>query len=79
MYTSATCTPCKSLKPILQKVCEEKGIHMELIDGDTVDPTQLCIMNVRSYPTVFVKSGGQVLNRFSGAKNRAWIEEFLED
>ena len=52
---------------------------MELIDGDTVDPTQLCIMNVRSYPTVFVKSGGQVLNRFSGAKNRAWIEEFLED
>ena len=79
MYSSPTCSPCKSLKPILQNVCEEMGIKFTVVDGESLGPTILQSMGIRSFPTVFLAEGDEVTGVFHGIKSKAWIEEFLED
>lgn len=52
-YTSPTCVPCKTMKPLAQKACDAAGVQFTVVDienpkGRRVPPTIL------SVPTIVV-------------------------
>lgn len=78
LYSTSTCVPCKTLVPTLEAVCSDKGLNLIYFTIDNLDPQEIAGLNIRTVPTVIVRQGEEEISRFSGVKNKAWIEEHLE-
>lgn len=60
------CGACRTLHPVLTKVCNELGLKLEEIDSDE-EPMRAAELEVTSLPTTIVYDGDTEVSRFSGA------------
>jgi putative thioredoxin len=73
------CGPCKSLKPILEKLVQAYGGQFALakLNSDE-NPGIAQALQLRSIPAVFLISGGQVVDQFMGALPEGQVRAFLD-
>ncbi len=72
------CGPCKALGPILEKLAAEYHGAFELAKVDTEKEPQIAgAFQIRSIPTVFLVTGGQIVDGFQGALPEGQLREFL--
>ena len=73
------CGPCKSLKPVLEKLAQEYGGQFVLAKLDTeANPGVAQALRLRSIPQVFLIKGGQLADQFSGALPEGQVRAFLD-
>ena len=59
-FTADWCQPCKQMKPKVQKLADDAGKTMRVINIDS-DPKVAAAYVVQTVPTVvFMKSGGKI-------------------
>ena len=75
------CAPCLVIAPVLEKVCRDlqDGIGLAKLEVDQGENMKLAgHYRVRGFPTVMLVSHGEEVARFSGARSRTQIVEFLQ-
>ncbi|XP_006351311.1 thioredoxin reductase NTRC-like [Solanum tuberosum] len=79
LYTSPTCGPCRTLKPILSKVIDEfdKDVHLVEIDI-TEDPEIAEAAEIMGTPCVQFFKNKEMLRTVSGVKMKREYREFIE-
>ncbi|XP_055807176.1 NADPH-dependent thioredoxin reductase 3-like [Solanum dulcamara] len=79
LYTSPTCGPCRTLKPILSKVIDEfdKDVHLVEIDI-TEDPEIAEAAGIMGTPCVQFFKNKEMLRTVSGVKMKREYREFIE-
>jgi thioredoxin reductase (NADPH) len=78
-YTSPTCGPCHTLKPILSKVVDEFGDRVHLIEIDiTVDPEIAETAGVMGTPTLQFFKNKELLEQSVGVKPKSFYRQTLE-
>jgi thioredoxin 1 len=70
------CGPCKMLLPVLESV-EAEDVTMAKVNADEAGDL-LVKYGVRGVPTVILFKEGKEVNRFSGAKSKIEVEQFLQ-
>jgi len=73
------CGPCKSLKPILEKLVQAYGGQFVLakLNSDEA-PEVAAALGLRSIPHVMLFKGGQVVDHFTGALPEGQVRAFLD-
>jgi thioredoxin 1 len=74
-FSTTTCGPCKSLKPIVQEVANELGANVEYIDASTSPLTET--FNVRAVPTLIVIKNGIPATRHTGLASKEQIKSLF--
>ncbi|XP_022847691.1 thioredoxin reductase NTRC-like [Olea europaea var. sylvestris] len=79
LYTSPTCGPCRTLKPILGKVIEEfdQNVHFVEIDIEE-DPEIAEAAGIMGTPCVQFFKNKEMLRTVSGVKMKKEYREFIE-
>ncbi|KAI3811718.1 hypothetical protein L1987_21447 [Smallanthus sonchifolius] len=79
LYTSPTCGPCRTLKPILGKVIDEfdQNVHFVEIDIEE-DPEVTEAANVMGTPCVQFFKNKEMIRSVSGVKMKKEYREFIE-
>ena len=78
-FFATWCQPCKQLAPILEKLSEElEDVSFVKIDADQ-DQTLAQDLGIRGLPTLVLFVDGVEVDRISGMKSKAQLEEFLEE
>lgn len=73
------CGPCKSLKPILEKLVQAYGGQFVLAKLNSDEcPGVAQALQLRSIPQVFLIRNGQMLDQFSGALPESQVRAFLD-
>jgi putative thioredoxin len=73
------CGPCKSLKPILEKLVQAYGGQFVLAKLNSDEcPGVAQALQLRSIPQVFLIKGGQLADQFSGALPESQVRAFLD-
>ncbi|MFM7382527.1 MAG: thioredoxin-disulfide reductase [Microcystaceae cyanobacterium] len=71
-YVSPTCGPCRTLKPILDKVIDEYEGKIHFVEIDIVDDPEIAQMGgVTGTPTVQVFKDKELLQEFKGIKQKS--------
>jgi putative thioredoxin len=77
-FTAPWCGPCKSMKPILEKVAQESGKALFIVNVDEIKGMAVAF-NIRSVPTVLeLIDGFPTRKRLTGAHGEANIRNFME-
>jgi putative thioredoxin len=73
------CGPCKTLKPLLEKLADayQGRFRLAKVDADK-NPELLQYFGVRSIPTVVLIQNGQPVDGFTGARPEAEVRAFLD-
>ena len=66
------CGPCHAIRPTVEKVSEETGIEVEVIDMDK-NPDLAESYGVQSIPTLILVEGAKVIARHSGSAPKSAI------
>lgn len=78
-FWSPSCTPCKTLKPILEKLETEYAGRFLLATVNSDEQRQLASMfGIRSVPTCILIKNGQPVDGFMGALPEPQVREFLD-
>ncbi len=75
------CSPCLVIDPVLQSVVRDCGgrVLLAKVEVDEGENMKLAgRYQVRGFPTIILFRHGQVVDRFSSARPRHFIETFLE-
>lgn len=73
------CGPCKSLKPILEKLVQDYGGQFVLAKLNSDEcPGVAQALQLRSIPHVFLIKGGQLVDQFTGALPEGQVRAFLD-
>lgn len=73
------CAPCRSLKPVLEKLAAEYEGHFALAKLNSDDNPQVAAaLQVRSIPQVVLFIGGRVVDQFMGALPESQVRAFLD-
>jgi putative thioredoxin len=73
------CGPCRSLKPMLEKLVQEYGGRFELAKINTDEAPQIsAALQIRSIPLVVLFVGGRPVDQFMGALPESQIRAFLD-
>jgi len=73
------CGPCKSLKPMLEKLVQEYGGRFLLAKINTDEAPQIsAALQIRSIPLVVLFVGGRPVDQFMGALPESQIRAFLD-
>ncbi len=73
------CGPCKTLGPIIEKVCAETNgkVLLAKIDVDS-NPESSAAFRVQSIPAVYAMKDGQIVDGFMGAQGEPAVREFVD-
>jgi thioredoxin 1 len=74
------CPPCLVIAPLLEQVVHEHDGRVVLAKLEVDDGENMKLAGryqVRGFPTIILFHQGEEKARFSGAKPRAYIEEFI--
>lgn len=78
IYTSPTCGPCKTLKPILFELAEQKDFNCTAVEASPATQAEFLDLGIRAVPTVIVLDDDhKEVGRFSGAKGKVDLEKWL--
>ncbi|KAL4587490.1 hypothetical protein LXL04_000361 [Taraxacum kok-saghyz] len=79
LYTSPTCGPCRTLKPILGKVIDEfdQNVHFVEIDIEE-DPEVAEAANIMGTPCVQFFKNKEMIRNVAGVKMKKEYREFIE-
>jgi putative thioredoxin len=80
-FWAAWCAPCRVIDPVLRGLIADYFGRLRLarVEVDEGENMKLAgRYQVRGFPTVVLFRDGRVVDRFSGARPRAFIERFLE-
>jgi putative thioredoxin len=73
------CGPCKSLKPMLEKLVQDYGGRFVLAKINTDEAPQIsAALQIRSIPLVVLFVGGRPVDQFTGALPESQIRAFLD-
>ena len=73
------CGPCRSLKPMLEKLVQDYGGRFELAKLNTDEAPQIsAALQIRSIPLVVLFVGGRPVDQFMGALPESQIRAFLD-
>ena len=75
------CAPCMVIAPVLERVCRElqDRIGLAKLEVDQGDNMKLAgHYRVRGFPTIMLVNHGEEVARFSGARSKTQIMEFLQ-
>ncbi len=73
------CGPCKTLKPMLEKLAEEYGGKFVLAKVNTEEHPDIAThFGVRGIPDVRAFIGGEIVDQFSGALPESAVREWLD-
>lgn len=80
LYTSPTCGPCRTLKPIFSKVVDEydKKVHLVEIDIEE-DPKIAEAAGVQSTPTIQMFKDKERVQHLPGVKMKSDYRKFIND
>jgi len=77
-FTSPTCGPCKTFRPIVDNTVSELGIPIKYIDiSRTMDMANK--YDIRSVPTCIIIKDNQVLNRHTGIMSKDQFKQFINN
>lgn len=73
------CGPCKALKPVLEKVQEEKKDNVDIVMVNADEEFELCQQhNIRAVPTLLFYKNGALVKTVSGSQTKASIEHHID-
>jgi putative thioredoxin len=75
------CAPCLVIAPVLEHVCRDLQDHVGLTKLEVDEGENMKLAGhyrVRGFPTVMLVNQGEEIARFSGARSRTQIVEFLQ-
>lgn len=76
-FTTKTCGPCLTMKPIMERVAKELGRHLFIVDVMELKGLAVA-MNVRAAPTVLrLVDGMPQVARLIGASPEQVIRDFM--
>ncbi len=77
-FTADWCGPCKKVRPIVEELSRDQSeVKFQIIDVDS-EGELARRFEVRSIPTFILIENGQEVNRFTGAKTRKDLENFIK-
>jgi thioredoxin 1 len=77
-FTADWCGPCKKVRPIVEELSRDQSeVKFQIIDVDS-EGELARRFEVRSIPTFILIEDGQEVNRFTGAKTRKDLENFIK-
>ncbi|KAK9810090.1 hypothetical protein WJX72_004635 [[Myrmecia] bisecta] len=78
LYSSPTCGPCRTLKPIFNKVVDEYPGKVHLVEIDIeVDPEIAEAAGVNGTPTIQLFKNKERLHHLSGVKNKSEYRQLI--
>ncbi|KAK3125905.1 hypothetical protein QOZ80_7BG0611200 [Eleusine coracana subsp. coracana] len=79
LYTSPTCGPCRTLKPILNKVIDEFGQHVHFVEIDIEEDPEIAeAAGIMGTPCVQFFKNKEMIRTFSGVKMKKEYREFID-
>lgn len=73
------CAPCKTLKPLLEKLAEEYGGKFLLAKVNSDENQEVAShFSVRGIPAVKAMVNGEVVDEFTGAQAESFVREWLD-
>lgn len=79
LYTSPTCGPCRTLKPILNKVIDEFDQHVHLVEIDIEEDPEIAeAAGIMGTPCVQFFKNKEMLRTISGVKMKKEYRDFIE-
>ena len=77
IFSAPWCGPCKTYKPLLQKVCRthERDLLEINVDADRPLAGQF---SVKAVPSTLLFAEGLEIRRFTGAMTEAKLTEFIQ-
>ncbi|KAG6411484.1 hypothetical protein SASPL_129567 [Salvia splendens] len=79
LYTSPTCGPCRTLKPILSKVIDEFNQHVHLVEIDIEEDPEIAeAAGIMGTPCVQFFKNKEMIRTVSGVKMKKEYREFIE-
>lgn len=78
VFTSATCAPCKQLKPDMEALQQEHGFPMRYVEMSHDNAPEFMKFGVRTVPTTVCHDGDAELGRFIGAQTPTAILSQLQ-
>ncbi|KAL2480660.1 NADPH-dependent thioredoxin reductase 3 [Abeliophyllum distichum] len=79
LYTSPTCGPCRTLKPILSKVLDEFDQHVHLVEIDIEEDPEIAeAAGIMGTPCIQFFKNKEMLRTVSGVKMKKEYREFIE-
>jgi thioredoxin 2 len=77
-FWAAWCGPCHMVAPEIKKVAQNMAGRVLVLKVDTdANPELGARYGIRSIPTIMVFSGGREVNRMSGVRPAAAIEQMV--
>ena len=78
-FSASWCGPCKQLKPIIEKISNEKADKIDCYYHDIeAQPNEPTKYSVRGVPTVLLFKGSKLLGTKVGATSEKDMLEFIE-
>ncbi|KAL5196852.1 hypothetical protein ABZP36_000364 [Zizania latifolia] len=79
LYTSPTCGPCRTLKPILNKVIDEYNEHVHFVEIDIEEDPEIAeAAGIMGTPCVQFFKNKEMLRTLSGVKMKKEYRELIE-
>jgi thioredoxin 1 len=77
-FTADWCGPCKKVRPIVEELSRDQSdVKFQIIDVDSAGELARKF-EVKSIPTFILIEDGQEVNRFTGAKTKKDLENFIK-
>ncbi|XP_051138547.1 thioredoxin reductase NTRC-like [Andrographis paniculata] len=80
LYTSPTCGPCRTLKPILSKVIDEYNQNVHLVEIDIEEDPEIAeAAGIMGTPCVQFFKNKELISTVSGVKMKNEYRQFIEE
>ena len=81
-YYTPSCSPCKSMFPVLEKLDEKYSGKIIIIKVNASDPKFQDLVledSIRAVPTFIIKKDGRLIQKFTGLTDKTKFEKIIDD